>query len=177
MVHNLKTRTVLPEYGPTANFTWTPARLTVNQTGTFDATSSELGWSAQIARLAPIVSYWWNFSDGIIITTGNNLTTHEYIQPGNYTVTLRVTDSVGRTDSTSKIVEVENQTRRIYDIAEPYGKIDMRDVAKAARAFGTTPGDPLWDPEADITGPTGLPDGRVDMRDIALVALHFGEEY
>ncbi len=74
-------------------------------------------------------------------------------------------------------MEVQNITRMIYDIAEPYGKIDMRDVAKAARAFGTQPGDELWDPEADITGPDGYPDGKVDMRDVALVAKHFGEEY
>lgn len=170
--------TVLPEYGPTANFTWTPPTPNVNDTVTFDASSSELGWSAQIVDYAPITTYKWNFSDGIIITVDVSVIDHIFTDPGNFTVKLTITDSVGRTDSISKIVEVQNQTRKIYDIAEPYGKIDMRDVAKAARAFGTEPGDDDWDPEADITGPTpGVPDGKVDMRDISLVARHFGEVY
>jgi len=55
------------------------------------------------------------------------------------------------------------------------GKIDMRDIAAVAKAFSTRPGDPWWNPAADITGPEPLvPDGRVDMRDIAIVAKAFG---
>jgi hypothetical protein len=169
--------TILPEYGPTANFTWTPSTPNVNGTVHFDASSSQLGWSAQIADYAPIIQYRWNFSDGIIITTGDSLVDHVFTDPGNFTVILRITDSVGRTDSIAKTVEVENVTRRIYDVAEPYGIIDMRDVATVARQFGTSEGDPDWDPIADITGPTGEPDGVVDMRDVALVAVHFGETY
>lgn len=56
-------------------------------------------------------------------------------------------------------------------------KVDMKDVATAARAFGTAPGDARWDARADITGPDGYPDGKVDMRDIALVARCFGDEW
>jgi hypothetical protein len=57
-------------------------------------------------------------------------------------------------------------------------KIDMRDVAIFARAFGSYPGHPRWNPEADVTGTVYLvPDGKVDMRDVALVARHFGEKY
>lgn len=170
--------TILPEYGPTANFIWTPPSPNVNETVTFDASSSEPGWSAQIADYAQITAYKWNFSDGIVVTVNTSMIAHMFIDPGNFTAKLTITDSVGRTDSISKIVEVQNQTRKIYDIAEPYGKIDMRDVAKVARAFGSKPGDDNWDPEADITGPTsGVPDGKVDMRDVSLVARHFGEEY
>jgi hypothetical protein len=68
-------------------------------------------------------------------------------------------------------------TRRIYDVVEPYGKVDMKDIGFVARHFGTNQGDPDWNPRFDINGPTGEPDGTVDMRDIGLVALHFGEEY
>jgi len=169
---------VLPEYGPTANFTWTPPTPNVNDTVTFDASSSTTGWSAQIVDYAQITTYKWNFSDGIVVTVYTSMISHMFIDPGNFTVELTITDSVGRTDSISKTVEVQNKTRKIYDIAEPYGKIDMRDVSKVARAFGSEPGDDNWDPEADITGPTsGVPDGKVDMRDVSLVARHFGEEY
>jgi hypothetical protein len=57
-------------------------------------------------------------------------------------------------------------------------KVDMKDIGASARAFSTLPGDTLWNPHADITGPEQLvPDGKVDMRDISLVVVHFGERY
>jgi hypothetical protein len=48
-------------------------------------------------------------------------------------------------------------------------KIDMRDVAIVARAFGSYPGHPLWNPDADLNK-----DGKVDMKDVARVARWFG---
>jgi parallel beta-helix repeat protein len=57
-------------------------------------------------------------------------------------------------------------------------KVDMKDIATVAKAFGTSPGDPKWNPSADITGTVPLvPDGKVDMRDIGLVAKNFGKKY
>ncbi len=56
-------------------------------------------------------------------------------------------------------------------------KVDMRDVATSARAFGTSPGDISWNPHADVTGSQGIPDGAVDMRDVSLIARRFGEHY
>lgn len=53
-------------------------------------------------------------------------------------------------------------------------EVDMRDIAIAARAFGSFQGHPRWDPRADITGPEGYPDGEVDMRDIGILARNFG---
>ena len=59
---------------------------------------------------------------------------------------------------------------------KPDGMVDMRDIATAARAFGSYPSHPRWDPRADLTSLTYLvPDGVVDMRDIALIARHFGD--
>jgi len=51
------------------------------------------------------------------------------------------------------------------------GKIDMKDIAIVAKAFGTTPDDPNWRPEADLN-----PNGKIDMKDIAIVAKAFGTE-
>ena len=57
-------------------------------------------------------------------------------------------------------------------------KTDMRDIAIVARAFGSYPGHPRWNPIADINGAEYLvPDGKVDMKDVSLVAKHFGERY
>lgn len=51
----------------------------------------------------------------------------------------------------------------------PDGKIDMKDIAIVAKAFGTFPGEPNWKPEADLNS-----DNKVDMKDIAIVAKLFG---
>lgn len=162
---------ILPEYGPKANFTWKPLTPNLNQTVTFDASTSTPGWSAEIADYAPIANYAWNFSDGtpLFITT-NATANHIFTQPGNYTVTLTITDSVNRTDSLTQTVEVLNITAKLYDLNGD-NKIDMRDIAIAARAFGSQPGDSNWNPVADVNG-----DGKVDMKDIAPIARNFGKD-
>jgi hypothetical protein len=53
--------------------------------------------------------------------------------------------------------------------------LNMRDVGTAARAFNTVPGDALWNPDADVTGPAGVPDGRVNLMDIGFIAKHYGD--
>jgi len=52
------------------------------------------------------------------------------------------------------------------------GKVDIEDVAIAAKAFGSHPGHPRWNPVADQNE-----DGKIDIRDIALVAKNFGKTY
>ena len=58
----------------------------------------------------------------------------------------------------------------------PDGKVDVRDISYVAKCFGTRPSSTLWDPNADITGPTpGVPDGKIDIKDISLIAKNFGK--
>jgi len=161
---------VQPEFGPTAYFTWSPTTPNIAQNVTFDASQSKPGWSAKIAGYAPITSYTWNFGDGTINVTTTPTITHSFLTSGNFTVTLTVEDSVGRTASTSNLIQVSNVTIKMYDLNQD-GKIDMRDIAIAARAFGSTPGSPNWNPVADVNG-----DGKVDMKDIAPVARNFGKD-
>lgn len=49
------------------------------------------------------------------------------------------------------------------------GKVDIRDVALAASAFGSYPGHPRWNPDADLNE-----DSTINIIDIAVVAFHFG---
>lgn len=51
-------------------------------------------------------------------------------------------------------------------------KVDMRDLAIVARAFGSMPGSPRWNPIADIDG-----NGNIDMKDVSFVAKNFGRTY
>lgn len=48
--------------------------------------------------------------------------------------------------------------------------VNMRDIAIAAQAFGSYPGHPRWNPDADVDN-----DYDVDLIDISLIAAHFGE--
>jgi len=53
----------------------------------------------------------------------------------------------------------------------PDGKCDIRDVALVAKAYGSFPGYPNWNPIADL-----YVDNKIDIRDIAIVAFDYGKE-
>jgi len=48
-------------------------------------------------------------------------------------------------------------------------KIDIKDIAPAARAFGSYPGHVFWCPKADVND-----DFKIDIKDIATIAKEFG---
>jgi len=49
------------------------------------------------------------------------------------------------------------------------GKVDIKDVAIVALAFGSYPEHPRWNPIADVNG-----DEKIDIKDIAKVAIDYG---
>lgn len=164
--------TILPESGPTANFTWIPQKPVVNQTVTFNASSTQLGWCAKTQRFSPIENYTWNFGDGTeTVNVTSPEVTHIFTQIGNYTVTLTVTDADGRQDTVSYIVQVQNRTYPPWDV-DNSGRVDMIDLWIVQSHFGETPTSPNWDPAADVDD-----SGRVDMIDLWIVQIHFGETY
>ncbi len=160
---------IYPEFGPTANFTYTPLQPRVNQTITFNATNSQPGWSRTLGDYSPITNYNWNFSDGTIINTANPIIAHIYTQPANYTVTLKITDFVGRTHIASTVIQVYNVTAKPWDINGD-GITDVEDLYTVALHYGQTPTHPDWDPRCDINS-----DGIIDIEDLYTVALHYGE--
>ena len=181
--------TIYPEFGPTANFTWDPQAPIINEIITFDASKSTLGWSKARGDYSPITNYKWNFSDGtgtIIVTTPT--ITHNYTQPGNYKVTLTITDANSRTDQTWAIVQVLNVTLKKLDM-DGDGWITIFDVRIVAKGFGallvTNPLDPhygqYWHtppcsacphtPKADLDK-----DKDIDIFDVRPVAKAFGQD-
>lgn len=80
---------------PRALFTYTPSLVLVNQTITFNASSS-------YDPDGYIISYYWDFGDGTNAT--GIVVSHHYKMTGNYTVTLTVTDNDGQSSSLSKII-------------------------------------------------------------------------
>jgi PKD repeat protein len=94
----------------------------------------------------------------------------------NYTISAEATIVPYEFNTTNNVfVDGYVKIRHVGDINGD-GKVDMKDIALVAAAFGTSPGHPRWNPDVDITGPTYLvPDNRVDMRDVSLVAKNFGQ--
>jgi len=84
---------------PIASFTYSPENPVVNQTITFDASSSyDLDGS--------ITNYEWDFGDGNITNTTHEIIKHSYSEAGSYKVTLTVKDDKGAKNSTTKMITV-----------------------------------------------------------------------
>lgn len=56
----------------------------------------------------------------------------------------------------------------------PDGKVNMMDVYTIIQSFGSKPGDPNWNPLADIA-PVGNPDSKINMKDIYKAIKDFGK--
>lgn len=83
---------VIPDQPPVASFTATAGAL--GAPSLFDA-------SASTVEFGEISSYFWDFGDGTTSTEQDPTTEHVYNTPGNYTVTLTLTSSLGT--STTKV--------------------------------------------------------------------------
>ena len=85
---------------PTASFTFGPTPARANVAINFNGSGS----TAAPGRT--IVSYRWEYGDGSPIESGA-LVAHAFSAAGVYTVTLTVTDDVGRTHTTNRTVTVQ----------------------------------------------------------------------
>jgi PKD repeat protein len=84
-----------PSTGPTiARFTFSPTNPTINQTVSFNASSSTVSNG----------TFAWDFGDG---QSGSGvIATHEYTRGGTFTITLTVTSDTRATSSSSRTVTV-----------------------------------------------------------------------
>jgi PKD repeat protein len=85
---------------PIAAFTTSPSSPTVGQLVAFNASASTPAPGRQI------VNYRWDFGNGTTQDTSGPTTTHTYALAGTYTVTLVVTDDIGRTGTVNRTVTV-----------------------------------------------------------------------
>jgi phosphatidylserine/phosphatidylglycerophosphate/cardiolipin synthase-like enzyme len=137
-------------FHPRASFTYAPIHPVVDQTITFDASSSTDPGGR-------IIEYNWNNGDENTTATSCPVMTHTYIIPGSYTVTLTVTDDDGTTDTTSKIITVDG----ICGDLNHDGTITIADAAIALlMAVGAIPDTR----EADVNS-----DGKVTSLDVLVI--------
>jgi len=92
-----KTITVIQNFPPVADFTYSPTSPKVGDNVQFTDESSDPEGKG-------LTSWLWGFGDGDTSTLKNP--THKYTKAGQYIVNLTVTDDVGATTSTTKIINV-----------------------------------------------------------------------
>ena len=118
-----------------------------------------------------------NYTSLYIFTVGNvdEIWTWE---PANYTVihegvvdiiTLEVKSQMFRPMMEDLLLTFN--VKPWYDL-DGDGKVDIKDIAIATRAFGSHTGHPRWIPVCDLNN-----DEKVDIRDLALIAGSFGKTY
>ena len=90
---------VPPANSPTAAFTESPLPATTGTPLHFDGSTSKPGTGA-----SQIASYSWSFGDAA--SAAGVAPTHTYSSPGNYNVTLTVTNDRGLAASTTQVVSV-----------------------------------------------------------------------
>lgn len=89
---------------------------------------------------------------------------------GNYTLTGKATIVPFEFNPANNVyVDGVIQIRLVGDINGD-GKVDIKDLAIAAKAFGSYVGSPTYNPDADVNQ-----DGVVDIRDLAIIAKNFGK--
>ena len=98
-IANSKSRAVWVREHPVARFTYSPFYPKVCEEVVFDASDSTPDGGH-------IVNYTWNFGDSNITTVTDSVITHRYANHGNYAATLNVTDSEGKWDTESKMINV-----------------------------------------------------------------------
>jgi parallel beta-helix repeat protein len=138
---------VISNQPPIASFTYYPLNAAVNETITFNASNST-------DPDGFITHYEWNFGDGNITNTTEEITTHLYSSAGNYTVNLTVTDNDGAKNTTT--IEL---TLAIKGDLDGDGFVTMCDVHLVA---GMVIGTVEEDLKADFNG-----NGYVDVGDAA----------
>lgn len=101
---------IVPEINvpPTANFTYTPNKPSVDDIIEFTDTSTDSDGT--------IVSWWWDFDDGYYSDLRNPI--HIYYTTGIYNVSLTVTDDDGDTNTFTVEVVVTNPSEEVTDLIE-----------------------------------------------------------
>ena len=89
--------TATPTAVPPVGVITAPTEGTVNKPVKFDASSSSSGGT--------ITGYAWDFGDGT--KSSGKIVEHKYTKVGTYTVTLMITDSYGKTDSTTQTISIK----------------------------------------------------------------------
>lgn len=97
-----------PTTSPTATFTLSQSSGIAPLTVTLNAGAS------QPSQDAAVTTYNWSVSPSLAEPAGNGAIRQlSFTQPGTYTITLNITDSLGKTATTSRILEVQSAVNEL----------------------------------------------------------------
>lgn len=162
---------------PSRNWVFPGAKLNITVTAknvgeTTESFDVNLYYDSNLIGTAPVVDLLPN-TETILVFIWNT----SGLEPcHNYTITGEATAIPYEYNTTNNILVDGTVKIRLVGDINGDNKVDMKDIAIVAAAFGSYPGHPRWNPEADVTGTVYLvPDGKVDMRDVALISRNFGK--
>ncbi|UTW67603.1 PKD domain-containing protein [bacterium SCSIO 12643] len=97
------------------------------------------------ASVAPIVSWEWDFDDGALLDSNQNAV-HTYQVKGNYSISLKVTDSLGCSDYTiiSHPFKVYKPKSRFSSIGSRFACSPPLNVNLSSQPIGTSPFTYSW---------------------------------
>ena len=98
-VEKVHVRSCVVTVTPVAAFTWMPTEPQAGAQVLFDASNST-------PNGGEIVSYAWDFGDGVVQAESEPYVAHVFQAFGNYMVILNVTDSEGESDIATKVIRV-----------------------------------------------------------------------
>jgi len=90
------------------------------------------------------------------------------MQDASYLICARMVDKDNNEGLSMTLVHIQN---RLATDLNGDGFVNIIDIAIVARAFGAKPGDPKWNPLADIAQPYG----EINIVDVAAVAKDYGK--
>ena len=129
-------------------------------------------WTAP-QHMEPIIIHSENVtvSSGAKFTSSYSWNTSNEI-PGLYSISIESRMVPDETDASDNVFTIGTVMIIAPSDLDANGKIDIVDIAIAARAYGSTPEKPNWNEDADTNR-----DGIINILDIALIAQDFGETY
>jgi parallel beta-helix repeat protein len=114
-------------------------------------------------------------SQNVTLSSGNSLNITFVLNTagypyGNYTISAYAWPVPGETN-----ISNNNYTSGVVTISIPgdvdgTGRVNMGDIVSLCMAFGSTPGQPNWNPNCDIEN-----NGKIDMGDIIIACANFGQ--
>ena len=154
----------------------TPSKTIVGQgyTTTINVTAKNQGVTTETFNLTLYANETTIQTQTITLTNGSSTTitflwNTTTFAKGNYIITAYAHPTPYETNTTNNAL-----TNGFIVVAYPGDvnvdrKVDMKDIAAIAKAFGSEPRQPLYNPNYDIND-----DKKINMKDIAIAAKNFG---
>jgi hypothetical protein len=145
--------------------------VTVVNNGTFDeVVNVTLYYNFTAGQTIGMQTANVNFGQYLIIIFTWNTSNVAYAYHPGYTITAVANITNDNTPGDNTLSGGTVKVKIVGDI-DGNGRVDGRDLVEAAKAFGTVPGYPRWNPDADINQ-----DGKIDGKDLVKVAINLWKQ-